>query len=73
MNAIDPASPQGELLQAWQKPMKYQTLDSKYSDWQVEMFGLRHCIWFPRVNEVPNAFWRFMQWAMFGNRWTKMR
>lgn len=40
------------------------------SDWECEMFGCgRAIVLNPQEGQVPNAFWRFMQYICFGNKW----
>lgn len=45
----------------------------KFSDWECELFGMgRYGIKIvPVVGNVPNAFWRWMQYLVFGNRWKR--
>lgn len=43
------------------------------SQWRCYLFGNKPgqfgMVWTPRVNEVPNWFWRKMQWLILGNLW----
>lgn len=43
------------------------------SDWQVELFGCGPygIVWTPAKGEVPNWFWRKMQYLILGNKWRK--
>lgn len=43
------------------------------SEWQCELFGggPLGIVWRPAKGDVPNAFWRLMQYLVFGNRWRK--
>ncbi len=45
----------------------------KPSDWECYLFGggPMGMVWNPTENEVPNWFWRKMQFLFFGNRWKK--
>ena len=44
----------------------------EYSEWECYLFGSVSGIRFkPRKGDYPNAFWRFMQYICFGNRWVK--
>ena len=41
------------------------------SGWKCELFGGSGGVtWFPYKGQVPNRFWRFMQYICFGNKWT---
>lgn len=45
----------------------------KPSQWQCHLFGLGG--WFvlcPPEGQVPNWFWRAMQFLILGNRWRKL-
>ena len=40
--------------------------------WSCQLFGCGTAIVIrPNIGQVPNRFWRFMQWLAFGNRWIK--
>lgn len=40
--------------------------------WECECFGCgRGIVITPRRDQVPNFFWRWMQWICFGNKWIK--
>jgi hypothetical protein len=45
----------------------------KYSKWKCYLFGnhpgAQGIVWTPLEGQEPNAFWRFMQWLVFGNYW----
>lgn len=43
------------------------------SEWRCELFGSHDngITWRPPKGQHPNAWWRFWQWAIFGNRWIK--
>lgn len=46
--------------------------------WACYMFGANPerssgIVWHPNETEVPNWFWRTMQYLAFGNRWVKLR
>jgi hypothetical protein len=45
----------------------------KPSGWKVELFGMgpMGIILSPTEDGVPNAFWRFMQRLILGNKWIK--
>ncbi len=46
----------------------------EYSDWRCYMFGSdkgNGICWRPIKGKEPNAFWRWMQFICFGNRWEK--
>lgn len=43
------------------------------SEWKCELFGGSNFIWRPRKEQVPNGFWRLMQFLVFGNRWKRDR
>ena len=48
--------------------------DPALSEWQCHLFGstIGHSItWRPIKGQEPNAFWRWMQYLCFGNRWVK--
>jgi len=47
---------------------------SECSDWSCYLFGgygTGGIIWTPDKGKEPNWFWRWMQYACFGNRWVK--
>ncbi len=43
------------------------------SDWQCELFGMgpSGIVFNPRKGQEPNAFWRLMQYLVFGNKWVR--
>ena len=44
------------------------------SDWTCYMFGStvgNGMVWRPEKGKEPNAFWRWMQFLCFGNRWVR--
>ena len=43
------------------------------SKWECELFGMGKSgiTWTPQEGNVPNLFWRWMQFICFGNRWVK--
>jgi hypothetical protein len=44
------------------------------SGWQCELFGAHsNIVWTPVKGDVPNFFWRWMQYLCFGNKWKKIR
>jgi len=45
--------------------------EPEYSDWICYMFGGSYYVYTPVKGEEPNAFWRFMQYICFGNKWVK--
>jgi len=45
------------------------------SGWECRLFGAADgdgLTWRPYEGNVPNFFWRFMQFVFFGNRWSKV-
>ena len=45
------------------------------SGWECHLFGGAEgsgVSWIPAKGQVPNAFWRWMQFLFFGNRWRKV-
>lgn len=43
------------------------------SNWKCEMFGLGYqFVIYPIKGNVPNRFWRWMQYICFGNKWIEM-
>lgn len=40
-------------------------------EWTCHLFGSEEFKWVPNKNNVPNWFWRKMQYLFFGNRWVK--
>ena len=43
-----------------------------YSDWRCQLFGMGEALVLrPEEGNVPNRFWRVMQYLFFGNKWTK--
>lgn len=42
------------------------------SDWKCEMFGCGSygIVLRPVKDQVPNRFWRWMQYVCFGNKWS---
>jgi hypothetical protein len=54
--------------------LSYQTVHivQEFSDWECELFGSGQMIVLtPAKNNVPNRFWRLMQYLVFGNKWRK--
>ena len=52
-------------------PKDYYT---EYSEWVCYIFGSSEgngLCFRPVKGEIPNWFWRKMQWLCFGNRWVK--
>jgi hypothetical protein len=48
--------------------------DAKHSDWDCYLFGAVEgdgIVWNPSEKQVPNWFWRKMQYLVFGNRWVR--
>ena len=48
----------------------------EYSNWKCYLFGsdsVNGLVWNPQKDEVPNWFWRKMQYIFFGNRWVKIK
>jgi hypothetical protein len=45
------------------------------SDWECHLFGTgEHGLkLIPTMGNVPNVFWRWMQYTCFGNRWVKRK
>jgi len=42
------------------------------SEWSCELFGCGTALVLrPTKENEPNAFWRWMQYICFGNRWVK--
>lgn len=44
------------------------------SKWKCYLFGgtkFQGYMWRPLEGQEPNAFWRWMQYICFGNRWEK--
>jgi len=43
------------------------------SEWTCYLFGVKNegITWQPSKDNVPNWFWRTMQYLVFGNRWIK--
>lgn len=44
----------------------------KSSNWTCHLFGSESLTFTPNEGEVPNWFWRKMQYLAFGNRWEKI-
>ena len=45
----------------------------EYSDWECHLFGMHTGIIVrPIKGNVPNFFWRWMQYLIFGNKWRKL-
>jgi hypothetical protein len=74
MTTPEPSPESAELLSFSQGP--FYTFQQEYetSRWRCHMFGghVGGFIWRPYVGEVPNWFWRKMQFLCFGNRWEKV-
>jgi hypothetical protein len=45
------------------------------SDWECELFGMgtNGIKVIPSVGNVPNWFWRWCQFLVFGNRWRRRK
>ncbi|NBW16897.1 MAG: hypothetical protein EBR82_53860 [Caulobacteraceae bacterium] len=55
---------------------KLETIEiPQSSDWECELFGMGQngIKIVPAVGNVPNAFWRWMQYLAFGNRWRRRK
>ena len=45
----------------------------KPSGWKCELFGMKGGLTIiPTEGQVPNRFWRWMQFLAFGNNWIKL-
>lgn len=56
-----------------EKAIKFSGVEAM-SDWECELFGMGNAIKVrPSVSNVPNVFWRWMQFVCFGNRWRRIR
>ena len=43
------------------------------SGWEMELFGMgRTVVVTPAKGDLPNRFWRLMQYIWFGNKWIKL-
>ena len=51
----------------------YEITKSERGDWECELFGCgpHGIVWTPAKDEVPNWFWRKMQYLVLGNKWRK--
>ena len=50
----------------------YTLTPAQPSGWHCEMFGMKGSLtWHPQSHQVPNWFWRKMQYLCFGNKWVK--
>lgn len=50
----------------------YSIYTPEQSGWKCELFGGNGgFVWYPAKGQVPNAFWRLMQFLAFGNRWSR--
>ena len=48
--------------------------EPELSEWTCHLFGAENyngLTWRPFKGKEPNAFWRLMQFLVFGNRWVK--
>lgn len=58
------------------KLQSYNFIDApEYSGWKCELFGLGEhvlCV-YPLKGQVPNWFWRKMQYLILGNKWVKIK
>ena len=44
----------------------------EFSDWECELFGIKDgMVLNPIAGNVPNRFWRVMQYLILGNKWRK--
>lgn len=70
-----PMAAPDQLLHIGQEIGVYEA--PRFSGWQCHLFGgtgaSSPITWRPPEGRVPNAFWRFMQWACFGHRWEKVK
>ena len=42
------------------------------SGWKCELFGMKNgLVYYPMKGQVPNWFWRKMQYLILGNKWSK--
>ena len=60
-------------IETWREPFSTLTMP-KPSGWRCKLFGsdASGITWCPNEGEVPNAFWRVMQFLAFGNRWERI-
>ena len=47
------------------KPPKYS------EEWICYLFGSNNYVYIPEEGQVPNWFWRLMQYLILGNKWVK--
>lgn len=40
-------------------------------NWECQLFGMKHFILKPTKNDIPNWFWRKMQYIILGNKWIR--
>lgn len=52
---------------------KWQINMPEMSDWQCHLFGMETYVWRPLKKHTPNAWWRFWQRVILGNRWEKLK
>ena len=62
--------------ETWQEPenLSFNVVQTAPpSEWRCELFGLgkEGIVWNPAEGNVPNRFWRVMQYLFFGNKWIK--
>lgn len=69
-------------LEGWTIPdnapgIDFSILKPKQSGWVCYLFGgNKHTVgivWYPEEGNVPNWFWRNMQYLCFGNKWEKLK
>ena len=54
------------------EPLETTIIQEELSEWQCELFGTGMAILLrPTKSNTPNWFWRWMQYLIFGNRWSK--
>jgi hypothetical protein len=60
----------------WVAKGKLETIEiPQLSDWECELFGMgtNGIKVIPAVGNVPNWFWRWCQFLVFGNRWRRRK
>lgn len=55
--------------------VKFNIPNYEPSGWRCELFGLgaNGMVLMPAKGQVPNFFWRWMQYLAFGNRWRRVK
>ena len=51
----------------------YIKIEPEKSEWTCHLFGGSGIQWHPDKGDVPNFFWRWMQYLIFGNKWIKVK